>query len=270
MSNPTIYSLLLLAFLYACNDTPKHTKEATKTQKTTTITPATPANPFVAKVETAHQKAAFLAKNAIQFDIVISFGGKERLNGTITTSTNSSQGIIDYKDGRKIYYHNDKVYFSPEMDNAASIRFAAYTWSYFFLFPYKLSDPGTHWNAYDNKLLNGQEYNSQQLTFAPGTGDDPDDWYIAYANKESNLMEVAAYIVTAHGTKEEAEKDPHAIQYKDYTMVDGIPFAQNWIFWGWRKEQGLTEELGQASLSNIKFVELTEEDFKAPEHFKTT
>lgn len=270
----SILSFLLFSFLISCNTTSTEETTApitdTKEAVTTEVAPKKHKNEnaFVADVEEAHQRAAFLAKKAIQFDIVLTFGGNERLNGTILTTTDSRQGLITYKNGQKVYFNEDKVYYSPEMENPKRIRFGAYTWPYFFLFPYKLSDPGTNWMAYESSTLNDQEYATQKLTFDAGTGDDPGDWYIVYADKENHLIDVGAYIVTAGGkTQAEAEADPHAIQYKNYTMVDGIPIAKNWIFWAWRKEGGLTEELGAATLSNIKFVETDEKTFVVPDNF---
>lgn len=273
----SIFYFLLFSFLISCNTTSTEDSNATSTAlEETTVEEVDPKehkneNAFVASVEEAHQRAAFLAKKAIQFDIVLTFGGSERLNGTILTTTDSRQGIITYQNGQKVYYKDDKVYYSPEMERSpASIRFGAYTWPYFFLFPYKLSDPGTNWAAYESTSLNEKEYLSQKLTFDAGTGDDPGDWYIAYADKESHLIDVAAYIVTAGGsTQAEAEVDPHAIQYKDYTMVEGVPIAKNWVFWAWRKEGGLTKELGAAALSNLKFVETDEKTFVVPDNFST-
>lgn len=249
--------MLLCFCFFACQETKKEAPA-----------PAPKPATFVEKVETAHKKADFLAKNALQFDIVLTFGGSERLNGTMTLLTNSSAGLIEKSNGEKIYFNKDKVFHSPTIKNSKSARFAAYTWSYFTLFPYKLSDPGTQWAAYPNSTLNGTEYNAEKLTFTAGTGDAPDDWYIAYADKASNLLEVGAYIVTAGGKEQEkAEEDPHAIKYEKYENVDGVPVANHWTFWGWRTDAGLTEQLGEATLSNIKFVEVADGFFDMPEGF---
>jgi hypothetical protein len=70
-------------------------------------------------------------------------------------------------------------------------RFDAFTWEYFFLFP-QLSDSGTIWNEYDNKEKNATNYLTEKLTFKSGTGDAPDDWYVVYADKKTNLLEKAA------------------------------------------------------------------------------
>ena len=249
--------LLLLFFTITACNSPEKTEKITQKGEN-----------FTDKIENAHQKNTFLAKEVVQFDLNLQFGGKERLNAKLTTLTNSSKGVIEFKNGAKIIFDQDKVYYSDDIPNEESVRFDAYTWSYFFLFPNKLSDPGTIWNSYENKEKDHEKYNTEKLTFKSGTGDAPDDWYIVYADKKTNLIEKATYIVTLKAGKEEAEKDPHAIQYLDYKEVDGIPIATKWIFWGWKEGVGLTDELGNATLSNIKFIKMDENYFKPGADFK--
>ena len=224
---------------------------------------------FTAKVENAHHKQEFLAQEAVQFDFKLEFGGNEKMDAKFTILTNSTEGVIEFKNGSKIIVNQDKIYYSPTILNEESVRFDAFTWSYFFLFPYKLSDPGTIWNAYSNKEKDFENYNTEKLTFKSGTGDAPDDWYVVYANKKTNLLEKAAYIVSINGGKEAAEKNPHAIQYLEYKDVDGIPMATKWVFWGWEAGKGLTNELGHATLSDIKFVKVEADYFKPGADFKT-
>lgn len=224
---------------------------------------------FTDKVEKAHHKQEFLAKEAVQFDLKLAFGGSVRMDAKFTILTNSTKGIIEYKNGAKIIFDRDKVFYTATIPNEESVRFDAFTWEYFFLFPYKLTDPGTIWNTYDNIEKDQQNYLTEKLTFKSGTGEAPDDWYVVYADKKTNLLEKAAYIVTLKAGKEDAEKNPHAIQYLDYKEVDGIPIATKWVFWGWKDGKGLTEELGQATLTNIKFIKADVADFEPAADFKT-
>ena len=222
---------------------------------------------LIQNIERAHKKSEFLAHQAIRFDLRLFFGGTERLNARVTLLTNSSKGMIESKDGWKIYFDGSSVYHSPELESSSRVRFDALTWSYFFLFPYKLSDPGTKWSAFDQDRLNGKQYITQKLTFAPGTGDAPEYWYVIYADAKTELIEYSAYIVTATKSREDAEADPHAIQYLNYTSVDGIPIATRWSFWEWRKEGGITRQLGTAELKDIQFVDLEDDFFQVPENF---
>ncbi|WP_432671190.1 DUF6503 family protein [Flavobacterium sp. SM2513] len=224
---------------------------------------------FTEKVEKAHHLEAFAAKEAIQFDFNLVFGGKERMDAKLTLLTNSTKSVIEFKDGTKIIADGSKVYYSPTLANEEAVRFDAYTWSYFFLFPYKLSDPGTIWNPYTSTEKDQANYLTEKLTFSSGTGDAPDDWYVVYADAKTHLLEKAAYIVTVRGDIEKANENPHAIQYLNYKEVEGIPIATQWAFWGWKEGTGLTEQIGKGSLSTIQFVTVNADTFTPGADFKT-
>lgn len=218
---------------------------------------------FATQVENAHLKNEFLKNEAIQFDIISYFGTNEWVTAKMTLATNSSNGKIEFKNGTQIIYNGTKVFYSKEIKDTTSIRFDAYTIPYFFLLPYKLKDQGTVWINYNNSEKDSDQFTTKKLTFESGNGDAHTDWYILYADKKTNLIQKAAYIVTAKGSVAEAEKNPHAVQYLDYKNTNQIPIATSWKFWGWTKNDGLTQELGNAKLSNIKFITTTN-DFYTP------
>lgn len=277
MITRSLCALALVGGLWACNNGPNTPQEPATTltespQEELVYPPPPNPNTYVAQIEKAHQKPLLINKKAVKFDIVLSFGGKERLNGTITALSNSTQARIDYTDGRTIIYKDNTVYAPEPMaepDKKGSTRFNAYTWPYFFLFPYKLSDPGSAWSEFDPEELNGHNYSARKLSFMTGTGDNPNDWYITYVDRENHLLQVAAYIVTAGKTQEEAEKNPHAIRYEDYQEIEGIPIAHQWTFWNWNEDQGLTDQLGEATIDNVQFFKPTKETFAIPEGFAT-
>jgi hypothetical protein len=131
-----------------------------------------------------------------------------------------------------------------------------------------LSDPGTKWTEQITDTMNRKDYNIQTLTFDSGTGDAPDDWYVVYSNPETKKIEVAAYIVTVNKTKEEAEKNPHAIKYDNYTNINDIDLATKWSFWNWNKETGLSNQLAEANLSDVKFIKTVDNFFTPLTNFK--
>ena len=223
---------------------------------------------FVTKAETAHCKTDFLKNDAIRFTIVASFGGEEWVNGKMTLATNSSEGKIEFKNGSQIIFNNSKVFYSKTIKDTASVRFDAYTIPYFFLLPYKLSDKGTVWDAYKNKEKDSLNFDAKKLTFAPKTGDAPDDWYVVYTNEKTNLIQKAAYIVTFGGRAQiEAERSPHAIEYLDYKKIAGIPIATKWKFWDWQKDVGFLKELGNAEITEVEFIKTTADYFNPSADF---
>ena len=256
-----LYFIMSGMVLFGCQESIDHPAEVQD------VLHQTPEDFLIKTVGEAHAKAEFRKNEAVKFDIVLNFGGKERMNGTITLLTNSTKGRIELKDGSIIIYDNGKVFHSPGIENEDKVRFNAYTWSYFFLFPFKLEDKGAKWSDFTTGDLRDTMYNKQKLTFASGTGDAPDDWYVMYSDVETNLVKAASYIVTLNKSREEAEKDPHAIEYNNYKKVDGVPFATEWTFWGWTPTDGLTNELGNATISRIEFVSNTDELFKIPANY---
>lgn len=256
--------ILVVFIVLSCKNDQKQIE--TKTEVSTPEIKAPKVDSFVDAIETAHKKNAFLTHDAVQYDINLTFGGQQILDATVTVSTDSRYSIISLKNGESLYIIDDKVYVSEGLKEDASVRFSAYTWNYFFLFPYKLDDDGTKWTDYTPSHPE-TNFNTKKLTFENGIGDAPEDWYVVYSNKDTNVIEHAAYIVTFGKTKEEAETDPHAIQYLDYKDIEGIPFAHDWVFLEWQDTEGLTNEIGNAKLNNIQFVDNFKSSFAIPEGF---
>ena len=222
---------------------------------------------FQGRIAEAHHKQQFLEEDIIAFDFLLTFNGEERMNASFYLTTDSRKGFIEQEENTDIYFVDRKVYCERDATDKPKVRFDAFTWSYFFMLPYKLDDPGTIWTDYKNKQLDGTTYDVRKLTFEKGTGDAPDDWYILYAHEGSNLLEAAAYIVTYSKSKEVAEQNPHAIRYEEYRETFGIPLSHQWTFWGWDKSGKLTHKIGEAALDNFRFLREDEVDFNPPAEF---
>jgi len=259
----SIVCVLLLIVSTSCKSEKKETNESEASEPIVENKILTP----VETIENAYNKDVFLSNSAIELDMVISFGGNERLNGKMTYLTNSTKGKIELKDGTFIYFDGEKVFHSPNLINDKAARFDAYTWMYFLLFPTKLSDQGTIWSNVEVSKLNNKTYNTQRLTFEAHTGDAPDDWYIVYSDPKTNMIDYAAYIVTVNKSTEAAESDPHAIGYSNYKMIDGVPIAHNWEFYEWSKDAGLGKVIGNTTINNVKFVTPTADTFSIPADF---
>lgn len=223
-----------------------------------------PSEEYIQSIEKAHYAERYYAKEVVQFDLDLTFGGKKRFNGTIQMTP--SGGLVKMIDSSKtLIWDGNEAYTSDSLYTRA--RFGLLTWSYFFAAPYKLGDPGSNLELLGIKNLNDLEFKAAKLTFGEGVGDTPDDWYITYKSQESNLLAGMAYIVTGSSTVEEAEKDPHAITYEAFDVVDEIPFATQWNFWTWNSAGELNKLLGSAIVSNIKFIEKEENLFKPSSQF---
>jgi hypothetical protein len=211
--------------------------------------------PFTKPIEEAHQWDRFMGKKFFSYDVELTWRGKKEPPVTIITATNSSLIKIVNADGTSALYENGKMSYNGKMDSTGA-RFDIFTWSYFMMLPYKLNDPGTNWKDFPNiEIDNGKKHTVGKLTFGSNIGDAPDDWYIVFKDNNTNLIDAAAYIVTAGGTpQEKAALKPSMIHYLNYTLVDGIPICDQWKFTKWLQSSGIGEEVGSASIKNIKFL----------------
>ncbi len=216
----------------------------------------------------SHNIQDFRKHDVISFDFNLTFNKKQRLNATVYSKTNSSKVKVVKADGTILLFDGVEVYITPDSAMYDGARFDALTWSYFALAPFKFTDDGTKWGQIEKLPLGKKEDSLQsiKLSFENGVGDAPDDWYQVYKNQETGLVEAMAYIVTYGSTsQEEAEKNPHAIVYTNYRPYEGVILSANWKFHNWNKETGLGEQIGEATLKNIQFMEETEDLFTLEE-----
>ncbi len=223
---------------------------------------------FSENIEEAHNKTAFMMKEAVSYDINLEFGGKTRLEGTVSMTTNSSKVRLDKANGTSVIYDGEQVYITPDTAKADGARFDIFTWQYFFAMPFKLTDPGTVWEEKEPKMLDRTKYDTSRLSFESNVGDSPDDWYLIYKDPDTNRLKAAAYIVTFGTAQEKAEENPHAIVYSDYKNIKDVVMATRWSFHNWDSEEGFGKELGEAQISNIKFFSPEDDFFKAPKKAK--
>ena len=113
--------------------------------------------------------------------------------------------------------------------DTATFQYNTRFWSttpYFFLAqPFVLAGAGTQLEALGTKTLAGEPYDAVKVTFAPGTGDAPDDYYIAYFHPNTHRQEVIRYIVSYPGYFEKGKHLPEKLMtLHDFTTVNGIVF----------------------------------------------
>ncbi|MFC5284291.1 hypothetical protein [Pedobacter alpinus] len=220
---------------------------------------------FVKEIEKAHNAKNFHKHDLVSFDIDLVFGGKSSLKGKMISSTNSNKIKLIKEDGTVIVFDGDKVWITPAENNTVRARFDVFTWQYFFMATFKLSDNGTNWKDLGKQTyIANQQLYAAELTFDKGTGDASGDYYIVYKD-DANLIKGMGYIVTFGGKSlAEAEKNAHAIVYSDYLKHDGVSFPRKWTFHNWNKISGISNEIGEAKITNIKFLKNTDVDFDKP------
>ena len=220
----------------------------------------------VVDMESSMGVDTYHAAAAVSYRLDLSFGGKPRFQGTVLQTGDMSRIHLS-QPGEEMVFDGSQVHVKTAgaFDSKTS-RFNALTWPYFFSLPFKLDDPGTVLEPMDPQEIEGVSYQRVKLTFKPGTGDAPDDWYLLYLGADGKLA-AAAYIVTFGGrSAAEAANNAHVVRYADYEQVDGVWFSRKWTFHNWSETAGWEELLGEATLSDVKLLaELPANAFAIPE-----
>jgi len=128
----------------------------------------------------------------------------------------------DMKDGTVVIFDGEEAYVSPASADPPGARFHVLTWPWFIVSPYKLRGEAINLSELGHRPLDGRQHRTCKMTFDPGTGDAPDDWYVLYRDLDNKRLVAQAYIVSFGKTKAEANKEPHAVWYQDYRDVNGM------------------------------------------------
>lgn len=211
-------------------------------------------------LDSSYDKDAFMSLGLVSFDFTMVKDGNNISELSFTMLTDMSKIRMEYKDGSSVLFTDNTIYASPDVKDERRARFDILTWSYFFVLPYKLRDPGTKLEALPNRTYQDLDYQPFKLSFNK-VGDTPDDWYILYPNPKSGLLDFVTYIVTFSKTVEEAEKNLGSIRYSNYMLKNGAHIPQIWGFHKWSDETGLGQQKVIAKITNIKFPQANPKTF---------
>ncbi len=220
---------------------------------------------YATAIESAHGMDAWLGHEALQTRIEVTFGDQTMLTGTLLMETDSARSRIETDDGAVMVFDGETAWVAPAEAEAPMARFHLLTWSYFIAAPFKLRDRGSHLVRVGERSVNEELHLAARLTFDPGIGDTPDDWYVTYLHPATDRLAALAYIVTYGTPTAEAEKEPHAMTYEDFDNVEGVTIGRRWRFWHWSETAGIYgDPMGAVVLSDLQFVTPATDAFQAP------
>ncbi|MDY7091698.1 MAG: DUF6503 family protein [Acidobacteriota bacterium] len=105
-------------------------------------------------------------------------------------------------------------------------RFLALLNYYFVNLPWLAKDPGVNLGEPGTAKLwdDPTEYHTVKMTYDPGVGDTPDDYYVLYIHPETYELAANEYIVTYQALLPEGQEhtEPHVLVYDQWTMVNGL------------------------------------------------
>jgi hypothetical protein len=262
MKRILIASLISIGFA-ACQS---NTNESNVEEKSTEVKEVKDTTTFFYSIEKAHNAEKWYTQEVFKANFNLVFGGKVRFDGVMYTTPNGGKTRLEANDGRVMIFDGQNAYISPDSSSYQKTRFDVLTWPYFLTAPYKLSDPGTNIEKQGNRKLADVAFDAAKLTFGENIGDAPDDWYILYKDKSTNLLAGMAYIVSYGKDVEKANEDPHCITYENFVDFNGIQMATTWNFWTWNEAGKLNKLLGTASLSYFESVNMASDLFTKSEN----
>ena len=190
--------------------------------------------------------------------------GTRKLADHQSVDLGSRRTLVAAADGTyRVGSDGREVWITP---NAAALaggkmppRFYVGTPFYFFGIPFVLADPGAKSEAQARKTFDGKECDVTRVTFAPGTGDTPEDYYLLYADANTHEVRLVAYIVTypaLRGGKTLEELEPHALVYDEWQDADGLRVLKRGRFFNWNAKEAKVEgePRGTIEFTGVRFA----------------
>ncbi len=146
-------------------------------------------------------------------------------------------------------------------------HFWALTPYYFVGIPFVLADPGTNHERLDPIEFEGTSYEQVKVTYDDGTGQTPDDYYIALIDPNSNRVRGVRYIVTDSELYPDGPSPEKLLTYEDYQTHGGVllPSAHRSFE---MNEGSIGEFIREADVSEVAFLEPDDGRFAIPEGAK--
>lgn len=137
---------------------------------------------------------------------------------------------------------------------AYDTKFWALTPYYFLGQPFVLDGTGVHLELMPQVIYKDTNHHVVKVTFAAGTGDAPDDYYILYISVESNQLKVIRYIVSYPEYFKEGGHAPEKfMEVIGETTVDGILFPTDYKTYWLTDDQQPGEYITKIEVSDISF-----------------
>lgn len=155
-----------------------------------------------------------------------------------------------------------EVWIKPRLDALGGTPPRFYMWTpfYFFGMPFVFADDGAAHESLGKKNVQGQEYDAVKITYKSGTGDSPDDFYVAFFDPSSGKLKLASYVVTYPALrkgKPMEQLEQHAIVFGEWQEVDGLTVPKVAQYYLWKNDSIEGEPLGKMSFADVRFSAAT-------------
>ncbi|MEP6810320.1 MAG: DUF6503 family protein [Chthoniobacterales bacterium] len=212
------------------------------------------------QIEKAVEAHGGLAKwqsfGSVEYDLVYERAKGEKRDHQMF-NLHTRDGLIT-ADNYTLGSKDGEVWIKPNAEALGGTPPRFYMWTpfYFFGMPFVFADPGSKHEALGSKDFQGEKYDAVRITFNAGTGDSPDDYYVAYLDPTSGQLKLAVYVVTYSSMRKGKTVDqlePHAIVFEEWQEIDGLKVPKTAAYYAWKNETIEGEALGRMHFNNVKF-----------------
>jgi hypothetical protein len=170
--------------------------------------------------------AAWRAAPTVSF--IDSWGrpGQPVRRSIVVVEQSSRRAYIDMPEKDAAMAWDGKEAWSTHWPPQSPVRFRALLTYYFADLPWLTQDPGVKLEDTGMATLRGDSTQcaTVMMTFAPGTGDTPKDYYRLYIDPTTHRLKACDYVVTYKALMGEGESSSpeHCLVYDDFTTVNGL------------------------------------------------
>ncbi|MDO6810797.1 hypothetical protein Q4603_19405 [Zobellia galactanivorans] len=288
--------LLAGLLLSACNEKPKAKKEVVDTAKEEKVVDYTIPEAWINKrVEKAKAKLEKTDAGKVVWAAMEAHGGLKNWYGNGALAFRFNYQPLDGSTQRDSYQVVDvwrnKVVHTSAVDSTAKFgwdgatawvqakdstafaydtRFWALTPLYLFGHPFVLDGEGVHLELLPETKYKNKVNEVVKVTFAEGTGDAPDDYYILQFDKETHLLTANRYIVSYPAYFKDGGHNPEKfMEVGELVNVSGVLLPKE-LKTHWTVKGGMPGEyITQIDITDIHFVKDIDKDFfEVPEDAK--
>jgi len=141
-------------------------------------------------------------------------------------------------------------------------RFWSLTPYFFIAQPFVLDGDGTNLELLDQKTYKNKTYDVVKVTFDPGTGDAPDDYYVLYFEANTHQLGVIRYIVSYPGYFEKGKHLPEKfMEVQGLATIKGIVLSKGYHTHWLLENETPGEHITTITIDNISFKPETEKSY---------
>ena len=289
MKSTLIYAVIICSFLLSCKETSQSKKEVSDSEVVEEANPGLiPISWVNNRVEKAKKRLDGSEAGKVVWDAMEAMGGLNKwygnsylsfrfnyqpLDGSVPRDTYQTIDTWSNKarhrsvtDSTAIFGWDGKNAWVKAKDSTTfkyNLRFWALTPLYLAAQPLVLDGEGVNLELMPQVNYKDTPQDVVKVTFASGTGDAPDDYYILYLDAKTHLLSALRYIVSYPGYFPNGGNNPEKfMELVSRTTVNGINFPLKFnTYWSTDDGQPKGEPITTIELSDIEFHGQLEEDF---------